>query len=59
MIQHLKLSDTIERIELDNKYHIEQLEIIIDIITNLEKDKKYLEERIRLDKVRFEALFKP
>lgn len=59
MIQYLKLSSTVEEIELDNKYHTEQLEIINEIITNLEKDKKYLVERLRLDKIKLEALSKP
>lgn len=56
MIQYLKLSETIEELELDNKYHLEQLEIINNIITNLENEKKYLEERLRLDKIRVEKL---
>jgi len=58
MIQYLKLSSTVWEIELDNKYHTEQLDIINDILTNLEKDKKYLEERLRLDKIRLDALSK-
>ena len=49
MIQYLEFSKSIEDIELDNKYHKEQLEIINNLIEKLIKDKNYLEERLRFD----------
>jgi hypothetical protein len=59
MIQYLEISKDIEGIEEDNKYHQEQLSIVNELLDKLNKDKVYLEERLRMDKIRLEQKSKP
>jgi len=59
MIQYLELSNDIKGIEEDNKYHQEQLSIVNELLDKLNKDKVYLEERLRVDKIRLEQKTKP
>ncbi len=54
MIQYLEISKDIKGIEEDNKYHQEQLSIVNELLDKLNKDKVYLEERLRMDKIRLE-----
>ena len=59
MIQYLELSKNVEGIEKDNKYHQDQLSIVNELLDKLNKDKVYLEERLRMDKIRLEQKTKP
>ena len=59
MIQYLEISKDIKGIEEDNKYHQEQLSIVNELLDKLNKDKVYLEERLRMDKIRLEQKTKP